>query len=81
MIGLALPRDTTDLDTSKNNYDTKLANAYRKWVRIVDERGTVKPPDYEPEPIKPEYEPERIDETETHWLVSLVRILIGIFKK
>jgi hypothetical protein len=57
----------------KNNYDTKLANAYRKWVRIVDERGTVKPPDYGPEPIKPEYEPERIDETETHWLARIIK--------
>lgn len=71
----------------KNRYDTKLANAYRKWLRRVDERG------YVPEPTKPGQAPEKpaedpaptpeptAPEQREHWLVRLVRILIGVFKR
>jgi hypothetical protein len=65
----------------KNKYDIKLASAYRKWVRLVDERGKVEPPVGMPEPPKSEDASKPADQPKVHWLVSLVRILIGIFKR
>jgi site-specific recombinase XerC len=65
----------------KNKYDTKLASAYRKWVRLVDGRGKVEPPVGVPEPSKHEEVSKPADQPKVHWLVWLVRLLIGIFKK